>query len=352
MKRTHTSSSTSRKLPRPDPKQAALSFSGERRVAPAASDLAESLAAANRYFSTSAASFEQRTPEVSSTSSNTSRPLFDGIHNTDGLPTSVRQCSFPHSSTNASPELIDLTVSVSQPTTSSSSSSTAAPRSTFFFNHRTNQRVLNPTAISHTVPDFRETKTDSQNSDVDDDIEWISSEEESISIHSDSEPSLDTEDEIQRDLERQQNEPIPQRRRLYRQDPAHASWIMEVSQTLREKSFPVQDKSPLWFKRVVSQWIATGEIEDLGFSHGQCELCQHQPIRYEFQIYNPLTEQQLYIGSSCIKHMLAFGVQYWDREEDCILHRDEASAAIESMVSNVQEEAVQHDREMNRFIFR
>ncbi len=50
--------------------------------------------------------------------------------------------------------------------------------------------------------------------------------------------------------------------------------------------------------------------------------------------------------------MLAFGVQYWDREGDRILHRDEASTAIESMVNSVQEEAVHHDREMNRFIFR
>lgn len=48
------------------------------------------------------------------------------------------------------------------------------------------------------------------------------------------------------------------------------------------------------------EWHYTGDMTDLGEPSEDCELCDHQNIRYQFEIRNHQTKNSLLIGSECI----------------------------------------------------
>jgi hypothetical protein len=58
---------------------------------------------------------------------------------------------------------------------------------------------------------------------------------------------------------------------------------------------------------IKSEWFFEGVAYDLGYPSVDCQLCNHEAIRYQFQIHNQLTDNTLLIGSSCIQR---FGIKY------------------------------------------
>ena len=47
--------------------------------------------------------------------------------------------------------------------------------------------------------------------------------------------------------------------------------------------------------------IDNNEYFDLNVSRPSCELCEHEDLRWQFIIYNANNNNQLKVGSSCIK---------------------------------------------------
>ena len=54
------------------------------------------------------------------------------------------------------------------------------------------------------------------------------------------------------------------------------------------------------FKVACKEWSFTGEVIDHGGASEQCELCEHDELRYHFCIANQLNLKKLWVGSSCI----------------------------------------------------
>lgn len=54
------------------------------------------------------------------------------------------------------------------------------------------------------------------------------------------------------------------------------------------------------FKIAFSEWLFSGEVIDYGEAYEQCELCEHDELRYHYKIDNKQTSKSLWVGSSCI----------------------------------------------------
>ena len=54
-------------------------------------------------------------------------------------------------------------------------------------------------------------------------------------------------------------------------------------------------------KEALTEWYYTGDTYDLETPCEDCELCDHQDIRYQFVIRNENTGHELLIGSECIR---------------------------------------------------
>jgi len=54
------------------------------------------------------------------------------------------------------------------------------------------------------------------------------------------------------------------------------------------------------FTAAQSEWKFTGDVVDHEFPSEICELCEHEELRYHYEIKNEETEKCLYVGSSCI----------------------------------------------------
>ncbi|MCC2521093.1 PWWP domain-containing protein [Vibrio coralliilyticus] len=54
------------------------------------------------------------------------------------------------------------------------------------------------------------------------------------------------------------------------------------------------------FTEACKEWIFSGEVIDYGEATEQCELCEHDELRYHFQIENGDNSNKLWVGSSCI----------------------------------------------------
>ncbi|MDP2714439.1 hypothetical protein [Rheinheimera sp.] len=54
------------------------------------------------------------------------------------------------------------------------------------------------------------------------------------------------------------------------------------------------------FKEALKEWEFTGEVIDHQIADETCELCEHEELRYHFEIINYLKLNHLWVGSSCI----------------------------------------------------
>jgi len=99
-------------------------------------------------------------------------------------------------------------------------------------------------------------------------------------------------------------------------------WAESVKKNLLPLS---KEKTDL--KKALGEWFYTGDTYDLSYPDEDCELCDHQGIRFQFEIKNEHTGKVLLIGSECI---LRFSIPAVDNEGNVLdqisttkkVHRD------------------------------
>jgi hypothetical protein len=74
-----------------------------------------------------------------------------------------------------------------------------------------------------------------------------------------------------------------------------SNWIERVKESIAPLSFEADD-----VRKMLKEWYYTGNCNDLGGPCETCKLCGHPDIRYQFEIRNRDTSQELLIGSECI----------------------------------------------------
>lgn len=72
-------------------------------------------------------------------------------------------------------------------------------------------------------------------------------------------------------------------------------WTENVKTNLLPLSIEKND-----LRKALAEWFYTGNTYDLSYPDENCELCNHQGIRFQFEIQNYLTKSILLIGSECI----------------------------------------------------
>ncbi|HEY6529158.1 MAG TPA: hypothetical protein VIZ65_10725 [Cellvibrionaceae bacterium] len=55
----------------------------------------------------------------------------------------------------------------------------------------------------------------------------------------------------------------------------------------------------------MKEWTTTGGYDDTQGANEVCELCEHEGLRYQFEIENVLTKKSLWIGSTCITRFVS-----------------------------------------------
>lgn len=58
------------------------------------------------------------------------------------------------------------------------------------------------------------------------------------------------------------------------------------------------------------EWAYTGKSADYGQPEETCQLCDHEDLRYHFEIANGVTGHRLQVGSKCIQR---FGIAGYDQ---------------------------------------
>ena len=70
--------------------------------------------------------------------------------------------------------------------------------------------------------------------------------------------------------------------------------------------------------RALEEWEYRGDMVDLEVAVESCQLCGQQSIRYQFEIINKLTKEDLLIGSECITRF--GGVQVLDASGNALVN--------------------------------
>ncbi len=84
------------------------------------------------------------------------------------------------------------------------------------------------------------------------------------------------------------------------------SWASHAAANLLPLSRQQHD-----LKAALTEWRYTGNFHDLETPSENCQLCDHPDIRYQFEIQNLHTGEDLLIGSECITR---FGIAATDEE--------------------------------------
>ncbi len=77
-------------------------------------------------------------------------------------------------------------------------------------------------------------------------------------------------------------------------------WIKRVISNLTQQSVEKRN-----FSKARQEWIYLG-LEDNETCDMDCELCDHEEIRYEYRIQNQLNSNEMVVGSSCIEKFLDY----------------------------------------------
>lgn len=72
-------------------------------------------------------------------------------------------------------------------------------------------------------------------------------------------------------------------------------WLRRAKENLFKKSEEKKD-----FQKARQEWLYKG-LEDNEYCEAECELCNHEEIRYEYTIKNKLNNNIMVVGSECIK---------------------------------------------------
>ncbi|WP_082713697.1 hypothetical protein [Sporosarcina koreensis] len=73
------------------------------------------------------------------------------------------------------------------------------------------------------------------------------------------------------------------------------SWLKRAMENLFKKSQEKED-----FHKARQEWLYNG-LEDNQYCEAECELCNHEEIRYEYTIVNSSNRKIMVVGSECIK---------------------------------------------------
>jgi len=100
-------------------------------------------------------------------------------------------------------------------------------------------------------------------------------------------------------------------------------------QRVRQNILPlsIADKLPDAFK----EWFFTEKTHDNETPDEECELCDKEEIRYQFQICNKHTGKELWVGSKCI---LKFGLSVFD--DGKLLNPKEAKKKLNDLTKKMQ----------------
>lgn len=74
------------------------------------------------------------------------------------------------------------------------------------------------------------------------------------------------------------------------------------------------------FKAAIKEWAFTGEIVDHEAPIETCKLCEHEAVRYHYEIENKL-QNSLWVGSSCIEK---FDITIYDSDGNEVTKNKEA----------------------------
>lgn len=77
---------------------------------------------------------------------------------------------------------------------------------------------------------------------------------------------------------------------------------------------------------VFHEWYFTENIEDHEIAEEDCELCDQEQLRYQFEIMNRHTHYRLWVGSSCI---LKFKVQVFNN--GTLLNHNDSAKKLEDL---------------------
>lgn len=92
----------------------------------------------------------------------------------------------------------------------------------------------------------------------------------------------------------------------------------------RIKALLLQNSYSDDFEEARTEWVFTGNYlfeEDYGDLSPNCELCHASGLRLNFIIFNDRTNNQLRVGSSCIKNFLRLGGAATQEESRLIFER-------------------------------
>lgn len=91
------------------------------------------------------------------------------------------------------------------------------------------------------------------------------------------------------------------------------SWLRRATENLFKKSEEKDD-----FQKARNEWLYNG-LEDNEYCEAECELCNHEEIRYEYTIINSLNKNVMIVGSECIKKFTDdFKTDFYDIEGNLI----------------------------------
>lgn len=90
-------------------------------------------------------------------------------------------------------------------------------------------------------------------------------------------------------------------------------WIARAMNNLFIKSEEKEN-----FTKARKEWLYNG-LEDNEFCEAECELCNHEEIRYEYTIVNSLNNNLMVVGSECIKKFTDdFKTDFYDTEGNLV----------------------------------
>ncbi|PDZ39471.1 hypothetical protein CON18_14650 [Bacillus cereus] len=90
-------------------------------------------------------------------------------------------------------------------------------------------------------------------------------------------------------------------------------WIKRAKKNLLKKSVEKED-----FPKARKEWQYKG-LEDNEYCEAECELCNHEEIRYEYIIKNKLNNNIMIVGSKCIQKFTDdFKTDFFDTEGNLV----------------------------------
>ncbi len=108
-----------------------------------------------------------------------------------------------------------------------------------------------------------------------------------------------------------------------------SSWIENAKRNI----LPLSKSRSL--KEALTEWIYTGNVFDLEQATEVCQLCDHPNIRYQFEIYNEGTSNELLVGSECIKR---FGLKAIS-DTGILLNREESKKLVDKDRREIEKQA-------------